>query len=723
MKFQPIKQFNTILQQEYLEPTLSWSVRVVLALNVPLIILPLIYGLRLEIVWAAFAGYMLTLVDYRGPHYRKMLIQFTEAVLVCIAGFLGLTFGNSIWLSVSGMAVIGFLAAIIRNWSNYGSSIGVGVGFFYLFGLSTPVDSIHEAWNYIGFLWIGAVWAILIIFLSFPFSAANPLRRSIAQIWKANTDYLDSLVEHFTENDQTTDSIELTSKELAIRTAIDQSIESFSRRQNTAKQAAVHYDQMMEIRKSSALFGATLKVMHHEIAILQNSGASTKRYSVVYKTISALSQVSARISILIFTLRAEDLTLAKSRHQRFQVALSILEQTIQENTFGETEQMALEQLLDIFKTADNLLLQSLQQIEDKLGFSKSDYLENYKLSFNQFITGLRPKVWMEYLHEMFNVNSQQFNYAVRVALGMAFSVFLFKFFEINHGHWIALTMLIVIQPYYGATRKKGLERIIGTVAGIVVGGFIMVIPIPQHYFTYFLIFISFFVAYYIRNNYKVGVFFVTIMMVIMMQLSQQASWDLIGWRVLSTCIGAVLALGISIAFWPIWEDKRFPHLHKKALRQNAIYLHQVFDQRHLPVHSATWYKQRRVTEAANNDVFACVQRMYEEPKSVRKDVDSSFSQVGATIRLTREITSLGFTLQSTDIESVSTEFQEITLLIAGILNALAENNRESASIQIHELKRVMKNQKLKATDDLKTLKVELEKILFELETIRELKEN
>ena len=35
----------------------------------------------------------------------------------------------------------------------------------------------------------------------------------------------------------------------------------------------------------------------------------------------------------------------------------------------------------------------------------------------------------------------------------------------------------------------------------------------------------------------------------------------------------------------------------------------------------------------------------------------------------------------------------------------------------------MKNQKLKATDDLKTLKVELEKILFELETIRELKEN
>lgn len=721
MRFQPIKQFNTILHQEYLEPTLSWSIRVVLALNVPLIVLPIFYGLKIEIIWAAFAAYMLTLVDYRGPHYRKMLVQFVEATLICIAGFIGLMVGDSVVLSVICMAIIGMFAALIRNWSNYGSSIGVGVGFFYLFGLTTPC-SFEKSFEYMQFLWIGSGWAIFIIFCSFPFSAANPLRRSISQIWKTNTDYLDSLVEHFTEEQQHTDSVELTSKELAIRKAIDQSIESFSRRTNTQKLSAVHYDQMMEIRKASALFGGTLKVMHHEIAVLQSCGASTKRFSVVYKTISALSQVSARISILIFTLRPDDLTIVKSRLQRYHVAITILEETINENTFSEAERTALIQLLGIFKKAEALLLENLKLIEEKLNFSKSDYLENYKLSFNQFILGLKPKLLMEYVGDIFNANSQQFNYALRVAIGMAFSVFLFKFFDINHGHWIALTMLIVIQPYYGATRKKGVERIIGTVTGILVGGAIMLLPIPMHYFTYLLVFISFFVAYYIRNNYKVGVFFVTIMMVIMMQLSQQASWDLIWWRILSTCIGAVLALGISFAFWPIWEDKRFPHLQKKALLLNGQFFQQIVEQRNISSSLATWYKQRRVTEAANNDLFACVQRMYEEPKSIRKDVGTSFAQVGATIRLTREITSLGFTFQTIDTTGIETELQEIAHLISGIAADLASENIESASIQIHELKRVMKNEKLKQTDGLKTIKVELEKIVFEFETIRALKE-
>jgi hypothetical protein len=145
-------------------------------------------------------------------------------------------------------------------------------------------------------------------------------------------------------------------------------------------------------------------------------------------------------------------------------------------------------------------------------------------------------------------------------------------FEKNdHGHWISLTMLIVIQPYFGATRKKGIERIVGTVAGIVLGGAIMLLPLPHDVFVGLLIIVSFFVAYFLRNNYKVGVFFVTIMMVILMQISQQASWELIGWRVLSTLIGALLAVVASYVFWPVWEKKRFPPLMEYALLQNKNY--------------------------------------------------------------------------------------------------------------------------------------------------------
>jgi len=719
MRFQPIKQLNTIVQQEYLEPTLSWSIRVVLALNVPLIVLPLYVGMKYEIIWAAFAAYLVTMVDYRGPHFRKMVIQIIEGVLIYIAGIVGLLFGDSITLAVIGMAIIGMLAALIRNWSNYGSSIGVGVGFFYLFGLTQPCD-FQEALIIGNYIWIGVLWAVAIIFISFPFTAGNPLKRSVSLIWSTSTDYLDGLVNYFGTETETTPEVEITKKELAIREAIDKSIEFFER-QNSSRVKTEHYDQMMEIRRHSALFAGTLKALHQEVYTLNLISNSTKRYSIVYKTLSALSQVSARIAILNFTLRADDLMIAKTRQQRFAVAISIFEKTTDENNFSDEELAVLRHIKHILDEANVLILEVLEMIEGNHNNKQQLYFENYKLSLNQFILGLKPRKIGTLLKDIFNINSQQFNYAVRVALGMAFSVFIFKFFKIDHGHWIALTMLIVIQPYYGATKKKGIERIVGTLLGIVIGGFIMLLPIPHYYFTYILIFISFFVAYFLRNNYKVGVVFVTIMMVILMQMTQQTSWQLIGWRLISTSLGAGLALLISSMFWPVWENQRFPNLIKKALLNNGTYFKQVVSQHIKKTTPITWIRNRRLTEAANNDVFACIQRMYEEPEYARTKVDSSFAQVGACIRLTREINSLSFILQNTDTKLISKELDTLSNLIELISAQLAFMEIAEAKETLSHIKNLLKEPGFKATEELKQMKVELEKITFEFETIHALK--
>ena len=63
MLFKPVKQINTILKQQYFEPTISWSLRVVLALNVPLIVIPIYKGFSYEVIWSAFGAYMLSLID------------------------------------------------------------------------------------------------------------------------------------------------------------------------------------------------------------------------------------------------------------------------------------------------------------------------------------------------------------------------------------------------------------------------------------------------------------------------------------------------------------------------------------------------------------------------------------------------------------------------------------------------------------------------------------
>ena len=181
MQFKPIKQLNASLTQEYFEPTISWAFRVVLALNVPLIVLPLWKGFSFEVIWAAFGAYMISLTDYRGLHSKKILIQTLESVLIFFAALLGMWVTHSLTLSLLAMFLVGVFAAIVRNWNEYGSSVGVAVGFFFLFGLSNPVP-FEESLVCGLYLLIGAFWAIVITLFSFPLRPSNPVKRSVARI-------------------------------------------------------------------------------------------------------------------------------------------------------------------------------------------------------------------------------------------------------------------------------------------------------------------------------------------------------------------------------------------------------------------------------------------------------------------------------------------------------------------------------------------------------------
>lgn len=721
MRFKPIQQLNTILKQEYFEPTISWAFRVVIALNVPLIILPLWKGFSYHVIWMAFGAYMVSLLDYRGPHYKKIVIQCIEGALIFLSALVGMNVAKSVVGSIIAMFIIGMFAALIRNWSNYGASIGVATGFFFLFGLSNAV-SFNESIEYSLYVLAGAVWAIIITIISFPFRPSNPLRRSVAKIWKANTDFLDILIRKHSSG-ETIEQIKFIEKEIEIRETINQSIKLFSRRQvEKTRLKAQHYDMMMELRRTSSLFAATLNSMHEELEALTHTEFQKIKDSILYKTLSSFAQASARLSIVMFTFRAEDLTVAKIRIKRCEIAIELFEEACNELKLNDNDKLALHHLTETLRKSYGYLLQTILQIEEKLNFQKSDYLENYKLSFNNFLVGLKPRALMELLEEAFNFNSQHFTYAFRVAVGLSIGVFIYKFFNIDHGHWIALTMMIVIQPYFGATRKKGIERIIGTVTGIILGGVIMLLPLPHEAFVGLLIIVSFLVAYFLRNNYKVGVFFTTIMMVVLMQLSQQASWELIGWRVLSTLIGAMLALIVSYVFWPIWEKERFPSLMAKSLSHNKNYLlHAIKFYNYELEEGDTWSKYRRIAEGSNNHVFASVQRMVQEPEHVQKDLDTSFTMAGVNIRISREITSIVLVMNDMEknqpLSELTDYFNKASEVFDWIALHISEPLVAKKQPDFSQIKIILNSSVFSETEELRFIKVELEKIIFELETM------
>ena len=56
-------------------------------------------------------------------------------------------------------------------------------------------------------------------------------------------------------------------------------------------------------------------------------------------------------------------------------------------------------------------------------------------------------------------------FILRLGTLLVFSVFVYKWFAIPHGYWLGLTLVVVMQPDYGATRQRVAERVLGTLLG------------------------------------------------------------------------------------------------------------------------------------------------------------------------------------------------------------------------------------------------------------------
>ena len=75
----------------------------------------------------------------------------------------------------------------------------------------------------------------------------------------------------------------------------------------------------------------------------------------------------------------------------------------------------------------------------------------------------------------FTTKSLALRYAVRVALVCGFDVALILLLHMDHGYWLLLTSLVVLQPHVSGTLRRGLERILGTVAGGILAAVLAVV--------------------------------------------------------------------------------------------------------------------------------------------------------------------------------------------------------------------------------------------------------
>ncbi|MGM5631523.1 FUSC family membrane protein [Apibacter raozihei] len=298
-------------------------------------------------------------------------------------------------------------------------------------------------------------------------------------------------------------------------------------------------------------------------------------------------------------------------------------------------------------------------------------LEKFTQEYNYNFTTLKANL---------NLRSNIFRHALRVSMAILLSYFICIALEIKYFSWVYLTIILILKPVYGNTKNYAIQRLQGTAAGAVITLLLLLLTQNVYVIT-FLTVICIVGAYsFIPINYKVGVAFVTIFVILLIFLEHQGSdnWINIYHRLGGTAIAVIIAFILSFLFLPTWEYKILPTLISKLLNYNLNYFKKLtFNLQHEDKLSDTEVKlARKDVLLGTSNLSSSFQRIISEP-SLSKDYKSDIYNIQTLINLlstrisalrTYTFTSQKNTITETDNRLIQLIEQTLTNCISLIQN-------------------------------------------------------
>ena len=154
------------------------------------------------------------------------------------------------------------------------------------------------------------------------------------------------------------------------------------------------------------------------------------------------------------------------------------------------------------------------------------------------------------LLEQLTPKSIIFRHALRLSVASAIAIAIYKFFKLEHGYWLIITVLVIVKPVFADTRKRAFERVLGSVAGGIIAVIIAALFQNIIILDVLLIFFSVLAFSHVRTNYGFYVLFLTPFVVLMIDTVIPGNWEIAFVRILDTMIGGAIALFISYLLRP-----------------------------------------------------------------------------------------------------------------------------------------------------------------------------
>jgi uncharacterized membrane protein YccC len=528
----------------HVRPSYAGGIRAALATVAPIVFSMVVTLPAGGGTWMSLAGLNGALIDRGGPYRMRAAMMSALAIASAAAVLIGSLVGSHALLAVVTTFVVALLCGLARGWVDVGPGFGVTILVTYAIAVALPAATVTAALLRAAYILAGGAWAMLLAIVLWPLRPYRPVRLKVAECYRAIARYVETAAT--TLGAGSDDPTALTSHVAAVRTALDsaRTALAISRRGRSVESGR----------------GERLLVLH-EIA----------------------DQVFAHV-VALLELSASDVSTASLDHERLVLAATLGEvsATIRSLAAAVQSEIDLPRVTVGWDgTGLRALNESIGQIVDRI----ADYAAAAVDLVGTLNSGAAPKPGTERIEvgelpaepRLFSLEvitrpaSVVLHHALRVAIVSAIAVAITESLHLNHGYWVTLTVVVILQPFAAMTRQKALQRVIGTIlGGIVAAGLSALFHDAIAVLVLIAIFTMLCVAL-LPLNYGAYAVFGTPAFVLLAE-SSVGDWHLAGLRIVNTLIGGALALLGAQFLWPGEERNRVPEMAAAAIRANAEFL-------------------------------------------------------------------------------------------------------------------------------------------------------
>ncbi|TFZ48362.1 hypothetical protein E5C26_23035 [Serratia proteamaculans] len=201
--------------------------------------------------------------------------------------------------------------------------------------------------------------------------------------------------------------------------------------------------------------------------------------------------------------------------------------------------------------------------------------------------------------------------AARLGVTLAAGSSLGMIFNLPKPYWILLTIMLVSQNGYNATRVRIQHRALGTLAGLVIAAGLLQLQLPEAETLGVMLVITLLAYLVSRKNYGLAVIGFTVTAVYTLQLLALNGTNFLVPRLIDTLIGCVLVFGSTIWLWPQWQSGLLRKNAHQALENDQQALRLLLEEQE-PDPSALAYARMQVNQA-HNALFTSLNQAMQEP--------------------------------------------------------------------------------------------------------------